>query len=221
MKVVIPVKASSSRVPNKNFRPFHCDRSLFDIAVERILKVVAPGDVYMSCEDHRRAELADRWGINFLPRDPRLAENATPLGDVVRGVCADVPDDDDVMWAHVCDPLFDAYAECADAWTRVRADHDSLVVVHPVRGYLLNADFAPIGFGFGVWHVPSQQLPAMYRLGFTLSILSRHSIARVGYPVGERPYWFVGDEDTVDIDTEQDFRTAQLLYRSVAEGDRR
>jgi CMP-N-acetylneuraminic acid synthetase len=221
MKVVIPVKASSSRVPNKNFRPFHGDRSLFDIAVERVLKVVAADDVYISCEDPSRARLAARWGINFLPRDPRLADNATPLGDVVRDVCADVPGDDEVMWAHVCDPLFDAYAECVDTWARVRADHDSLVVVHPLHGYLLNANFAPIGFGFGVWHVPSQQLPAIYRLGFTLSILSRHSIERVGYPVGERPYWFVGTEDTVDIDTEGDFHTAQLLYRSVVEDTRR
>lgn len=220
MKAVIPVKASSSRVPNKNFRPFHGDRSLFDIAVERVLKVVAACDVYMSSDDHSRAGLATSWGINFLPRDPRLADNATRLDDVVRGVCADVPGDDDVMWAHVCDPLFDAYAECADKWSQVRTDHDSLVVVHPVRGYLLNADFAPLGFGFGAWHVPSQQLPAMYRLGFTLSILSRHSIERVGYPVGERPYWFVGSEETVDIDTEGDFRTAQLLYRSVVEDSR-
>lgn len=219
MKAVIPAKASSSRVPDKNFRPFCGNRSLFDLAVQKVLKVLDPTDVYLSCEDPDKARLADQWGINFLPRDPWLAENATPFTDVVRGVCADVPGDDDVMWAQVCDPLFDNHSQCADIWTKVRADHDSLVVVHPVRGYLLDKDFAPLGFGFGPWHVPSQMLPPLYRFGFTLSILSRHSIERIGYPIGEQPYWFIGPEDTVDIDTEQDFRMARLLYQQlIAEG---
>jgi CMP-N-acetylneuraminic acid synthetase len=217
VKAVIPVKASSSRVKDKNFRPFHDGRSLFDITVERVLKLLPAEDVYMSCEDPAKGAVADSWGVNFLPRDVRLADNATPLTDVIRGVCADVPGGDDIMWAHVCDPLFDAYPECVDTWARVRHAHDSLVVVHPVRGYLLDEHQRPVGFGFGPWHVPSQQLPPMYRLGFTLSVLSRGSISRVGYPVGERPHWFVGSENTVDIDTEWDFRTAQVLYQLAVE----
>jgi CMP-N-acetylneuraminic acid synthetase len=217
MKAVIPAKACSSRVPDKNFRPFHRDRSLFDLTMERLLALFDPDDIYVSCEDGAKEPLVRRYGANFLLRDPRLADNLTPFADVVRGVCAQVPGDDDIVWAHVCDPLFDDHAGCLRTWQAVRAGHDSLVVVHPVRGYFLDRDFRPQGFGFGYWHVPSQQLPPMYRYGFTLSVLTRDSLARTGYTVGERPYWYVASEVTVDIDTERDFALAQLIYaQSVA-----
>jgi CMP-N-acetylneuraminic acid synthetase len=220
MKAVIPVKASSSRVPNKNFRPFHGDRSLFDLAAERLLAHFDPADVYVSCEDPAKEPLAERWGFNFMPRERYLADNLTPFADVVRTICAQVPGEEDIVWAQVCDPLFDEHGACIETWGKVRAGHDSLVVVHPVRGYFLDRDFRPLGFGFGYWHVPSQQLPPMYRYGFTLSILTRESLARVGYPVGERPYWYVGSEETVDIDTESDFALAQVIYaRSRATAD--
>lgn len=212
MKAVIPAKASSKRVPNKNFRPFLGDKSLFDITVERLLRILSPEDIYMSCEDESKYRHAEQYKINFMLRAPRLAENATPWGEVMQTVCMEVPGDDDLMWTQVCDPLFDEHRRCVDIWSDVREQHDTLTVVHPRRGYLLDQNFRPLGFGFGPWHVPSQHLPMNYQLGFTLSILTRESIERVGYPVGARPYWYVASENTVDIDTERDFQVAQILF---------
>ncbi|WUI00411.1 hypothetical protein OHR68_00860 [Spirillospora sp. NBC_00431] len=220
MKAVVPVKASSSRVPNKNFRPFHGDRSLFDLTMEQLLEHFAPADIHVSCEDPQKEALTRRYGVNFMLRERRLADNFTPFADVVQEICAQVPGDEDICWAQVCDPLFREFGRCLETWQEVRAEHDSLVVVHPVRGYFLDRDFRPMGFGFGYWHVPSQKLPAMYRYGFTLSVLTRESLARVGYPVGERPYWYVAAEGAVDIDTEHDFELAQIIYAHSPAGDR-
>jgi CMP-N-acetylneuraminic acid synthetase len=218
MKVVIPVKASSSRVPNKNFREFVDGRSLFDLTAERVLSIFDPQDVFMSCEDPEKKELAAKWGITFLQRHPKFTDNSTPMTDVIRAVCAAVPGTgDDVMWAQVCDPLFDEYRECVTRWEQVRSEHDCLVVVHPMRGYYLDSNFRPDGFGFGPWHVPSQHLPLKYQLSFTLSILTRESIDRVGYYVGARPYWYIGSEHTVDIDSAVDFERARLMYRQLTE----
>jgi CMP-N-acetylneuraminic acid synthetase len=215
MKAVVPAKVCSTRVPGKNFRPFSGARSLFDITIERLLRILPAGDLYLSCEDESKKELADQYEINFMLRDPRLAENSTPWGEVMQTVCLQVPGDDDVLWAQVCDPLFDEHASCVEAWSRVRDRHDTLTVVHPRRGYLLDQNFRPLGFGFGPWHVPSQHLPANYQLGFTLSILTRESIRRVGYPVGANPYWYIASEKVIDIDTEDDFRVAQILFEQT------
>jgi CMP-N-acetylneuraminic acid synthetase len=212
MKAVVPAKASSKRVPNKNFRPFVKNKSLFDITVERLLRILPPEDIYLSCEDESKQRLAEQYKINFMLRDRRLAENTTPWGEVMQTVCLQVPGDDDVMWTQVCDPLFDEHQRCVEAWSQIRDRHDSLTVVHPRRGYLLDQNFRPLGFGFGPWHVPSQQLPANYQLGFTLSILTRESISRVGYPVGAKPYWYIASENMIDIDTELDFRVARILF---------
>lgn len=210
MKAIIPAKASSIRVPNKNFRPFYGDLSLFDIAVQKLLQHLSPDNIYMSCEQAAMEEHARRWDINFLLRDAEYADNYTPFPDCVRAICDGVPDDD-LLWCHVVDPLFDSYGECIDIWRTLAERYDSLVVVYPRRLYLLDASYRPEGFGFGHWHIPSQELPMRYELSDT-AILRRGLIHRLSYHVGVRPHWFHAENYTVDIDTEQDFEIAQVLY---------
>ena len=75
MKAIIPVKKSSTRIPNKNFKEFYDGNSLFDLTVEKLLKSLNPDDIYMSCEDENEKSLAEKWGINFILRDFHLADN--------------------------------------------------------------------------------------------------------------------------------------------------
>jgi N-acylneuraminate cytidylyltransferase len=222
LKAVIPAKNSSSRVPGKNFRPFHEGRSLFDVKVEQLLRHLPAEDIYASSEDPAVAEHAQRLGINFLPREPHLALNETPYAHVVNEVCRKVPGDDDIAWCHVTDPLFDDIGACLKTWEDAREQHDSLVVVYPFRGYLLDTDHRPMGFGFGPWHTPSQQLPVRYQLGFSFSLLRRSTAVSLG-PIGARPYWFHARNRMVDIDDEDDFAMAQVMYSRLgppAPGDR-
>ncbi|WP_405845792.1 hypothetical protein [Streptomyces sp. NBC_01518] len=211
MKAVIPAKNSSTRVPGKNFRPFHEGRSLFDIKVGQLLRHLPAEDIYASSEDRAVAGHAGRLGINFLPREPRLALNETPYAHVVNEICRQVPGDDDIAWCHVTDPLFDDFGACLEAWRGAREEHDSLVVVYPHRSYLLDSEHRPMGFGFGPWHTPSQLLPVRYQLGFTLSLLRRSAAVSLG-PIGARPHWFHARNRMVDIDDEDDFATAQVMY---------
>ncbi|MEV0729729.1 hypothetical protein [Polymorphospora sp. NPDC050346] len=218
IKAVIPAKASSTRVPDKNFRPFHGTRSLLDIKVGQLLTVLPAEQIYVSSEEPACAAHAERLGINFLSRAPELARNETPYASVVSQICRDTPGDDDIMWCHVTDPLFDQYAECLARWREARDHNDALVVVYPRQMYLLDHDHRPMGFGFGPWHRPSQTLPMHYQLGFTLSILRRSTATTLG-PIGANPYWFDAANQPVDIDTEDDFRMAQAIYAYLHEQD--
>lgn len=226
MKVIIPVKDNSKRVPNKNFKSFFNNQSLFDLTVGKLLEVVNPCDIYMSCENEERKTLADRYGVNFILRDVELASNDTPFYDVFNGVCDQVPGSDDVAWCQVIDPMFNGYKECFDLWNNgysslnfgvpgiknVKGSHDSLVVVYPDRGYYLDGSYSPEGFGFGRWHKKSQILPTKYHLTFTLSILTRDAIKKCGYYIGNSPFWYHAKNKHVDIDTESDFTLAQSMY---------
>lgn len=216
MKAVVPAKASSSRVVNKNFRPFYGDASLLDVTVEKLLRVLPPGDIYVSSEDPARESSVERWGVNFLLRSPDLVDNDVPMSEVVRRVCATIPGEDDIMWCQLTDPLFTDYAGCVAAWNNESSTHDSLVVVYPRRLFLLDEAYRPQGFGFGPWHIPSQRLPIRYQLSFTLMILPRETIARVGYYVGANPLWYHANNVSVDIDTEEDFELAQAIYAFYA-----
>ena len=51
LKVAIPLKTNSERVPNKNLRNFIDGDSLFDIKIKQLLKAVKPEDIYVSSEE--------------------------------------------------------------------------------------------------------------------------------------------------------------------------
>jgi CMP-N-acetylneuraminic acid synthetase len=212
MKYVIPAKRSSSRVPDKNYRPFARGKSLLDILVEKLSRLAAPGQVYISSEEESTREIAEEYGATFLPRPEHLAENSYPFQAVVNEVCTQLPDDDDVMWCHATDPLFDEHEAVQQAWqARDPSTSDSIVVVYPMAEYLLDANFNPMGFGFGPWHRPSQELPTFYQLGFTCSIMTRQVATNTGL-VGARPMWYQASNLTIDIDTQAQFDFAARLY---------
>lgn len=207
MDFIIPAKTSSQRVPNKNWRPFRGQDSLVDLVIEKLLNAgVDPERIHISCECAATANpTARRWGVNFLQRSPDLCANEVPLTEWIRSITAQVEGESEIAWCQVCDPLFDEYSECLEIWSQLsRTQYDSLVVCYPWRGYLMTAECQPIGWSFGEHHTPSQQLPEFRTMPFTLSLLTREAIARTGYHVGARPFWYVSRGEHVDIDSPRD-----------------
>lgn len=211
---IIPAKASSTRVPNKNYREFWNGRSLVDLVLGKLQKIPQVKQVFLSCEDASKFTVAADWGIKFVPRSPALCGNDVPMTTYIPGIVRECIGDRkcDVLWAQVCDPMFEDYIGLLDAWDNRSCGHYSACVVYPRRRYLLDASHRPMGFGFGPWHVKSQNLPVHYELNFTASILTPESISRTGYFVGANPLWYEATNTCVDIDTPEDFELARKLY---------
>ena len=215
MKAIVPVKKLSTRVPNKNFRPFYGDPSLFDLKMTSLLAAVDKSDIYVSGDSEDIREHADRYGANFLLRDSYFAKNETPMSEVIVHLTDRLPGEDDVMWVHVTEPFFSDFSKCIGVWNDVSRDHDSLVVVKPQRNYMLDERGEPMNFGFGHWHRPSQNLPKWYVLPFSLHILPRRVIRSYSYYIGRKPYLYEFDNFVFDIDTEQDFEQARSIYATI------
>jgi len=215
VRAIIPAKASSTRVPDKNWRPFHNQSSLVDINIEALLNAgLDVSDIHVSCEIAERLErLTQRWGVTPILCDAARCRNDVSFGRWIRDTCAQLPGDDDLIWSQVCDPLFTEHGTVIEKWPAAIAEgHDSLCVVHPLKLYLLDEHFRPFGWQWGEWHTPSQHLPQLYTFPFTLSILTRGAIKRTGYHVGAKPLWHVSHEDLIDIDTLADFEYAQHIF---------
>ena len=149
MKAVILGKASSRRVPYKNYRAFYQDLSLTDILLEKLTRVIRREDIYLSCEEPEYRKVAKKWGISFIHRDRKYTLLETNTVEVVRGVCGDVPGQDDILYCSSMDPMFDDYETMLRTWEEVREEHDSLNVVYPMKKYFLDQNHLPVGFGFG------------------------------------------------------------------------
>jgi len=213
---IIPAKTNSTRVPNKNWEFFHGGRSLVDITIQHLLDAGADKKrIHISCEDMKATRSAcNFYGVNHLQRSETLCDNSVPLTDWIQSIVSQVPGDSDIAWCHVCDPLFDDHAEVIDAWSHAKEnEHDSICVVHPMKSYLLDPIFNPIGWQFGEFHTPSQKLPQIYQFPFTMSILTRKTIDRFGYHIGKQPFWYISKAGTyIDIDTKDDWDMCQFLF---------
>lgn len=213
MKAVILGKASSKRIIHKNYKPFYKDMCLVDILVEKLVRVLDKKDIFLSCEDSTFHYIAEKWGINFIHREKKYTLLKTNTVEVVYGVCKDIPGQDDILYCSGMDPLFNDYENMFRVWEEEKAGHDTLNVVYPIKNYFLDQNHNPIGFGFGSWHKYSQYIPPLYQISWANEILTRESINRTSYMVGTAPLWFDAYNPTIDIDTEQDWEIAQVLYK--------
>lgn len=212
MKIIIPVKSSSTRVENKNFKEFWNGFSLTDILLQK-LSFKEKKDIYISSEDPKKEKYANRYGCNFLLRDKKLCDNDTPLPEVIRGIVKQIPEEyEEIAWCQVTDPMFNEHEKAFLEWEKNKEKYDSLCVVYPFKKYILNSDHIPINFGFGNWHVKSQNLKNFYDMTFTFSILKKECIEKCGYHIGVKPYWYNASNVHVDIDTKEDFEIASIIY---------
>ena len=215
MKVVIPAKTNSERVPNKNFRPFFKGLSLFDITAQQLADSWSEPrtNIYVSSDAESVRAEADKYGFSFILREERLARNDTPMSEVITGIIGQVPGHDDIAWCQVVDPLFSDYSGAFAAWTRARREgHDSLMVVKPWCQFLVDAHGRPINFHYGEWHCSSQELAKTYQITFSLQIITREAAMRCRYYIGTKPVFYMPDSQTIKISTEEDFAVAQILY---------
>ena len=213
MKVVIPAKEKSSRVPDKNWRPFYNNKCLVEIKIEQLLKLFKPEDMYLSCDAASKITIAKKYGINFSLRNPLLASDATGWSDVVTGIAGEIPcpDDEEILWAEVTSPLFNEYERLLKLWQQNKANHDSLLSVNEIRDFLIDAKGRAINFNYGRWHCPSQELEPIYSMDSTF-IMSKKNMFYFNYPVGKKPFLYINQHKSIEIDTLQEFELSQRLF---------
>ena len=215
MYVVIPAQTQSTRVPLKNIRPFYKDESLLSLKLKQLKKFFHPNRIYVSSEDQRVEEIVKAHDCNFMPRPMSLTGNDILQGDLISNMLEQLPQDqEDVMWVQVTQPLFDAFDDMINCWEKVKDEgYDGIVAVKTLRHHVVSAGGIPINFNFGCWHKVSQKLPKFYEILWAAFIQTRKSFNLTKYHISRNPYFQVFDHiPTVDIDTIEDFESAQALY---------
>ncbi len=212
IKVAIPLKTNSTRVQNKNLRPFHGKDSLFDVKAKQLLNVFQPEDVFVSCEDLAVRPHIEKYGFNFLHRDLSLTPNSAPWSDVIKDIVTKIDDTSDIMWVQVTQPLFDDFSGVMKKWREIYDNYDSLTVVQKLRHHILNEHGMPVNFNFGYWHKISQELPNYYFVTWACFCMKREMLKQCYYNIGRNSYLYDTDANLVDIDTEDDFEIAKIIY---------
>lgn len=211
---IVPMRHDSERVKGKNYRPLgglplyhHVLRTL--LSSEAVHRVVIDTDSDLIAED----AAAHFPQVRVVPRPPHLTDGAIPMNDVLLNTVAGL-DGELFLQTHSTNPFL--RASTVDAAVQRFCDslprNDSLFGVTRIQARLWRAD------GSAVNHDPetllrTQDLEPVFLENSTLYLFTRDVLRRRHNRVGASPLLFEVDPvESLDIDTEDDFRLAERLW---------
>jgi len=225
LTALIAVKKESTRVPNKNFRPF-ADTTLLDLKLDQLLPLVGDGTlngIVVSTDSEEALErVSKRPGCVVGHKRPdEFCSNTIPMSMVYSylaksgGITYSFPMmSRDIIWVQVTNPLVDTGVYRAAIQTYLAFDkaYDCVLSMSPVQEYLFHKG-KPLNFKRSPWG-RSQDLTDVYAFNLAFSVLSRANMEKWGSLVGKGPYFYHLDRLTGwDIDWPEDFDFCEMMYK--------
>ncbi len=215
---VIPVKSVSERVESKNFRNFFNDMSLFDLLINQLLDSEAFDDIYVSSNSISLEKKILSKGIKFIRRDDEYCNNEIPWSDVIAHVASSLPEksETNLAWCHTTSPTFNSYKSAVDKYYEIcKNGHDGLITVLKSTDFIISEKKQPLNYAWGPWHKYSQFLDNYFYITGALFITSINQMIKNRYVISKNPFLYeVSPFEAVDIDTEYDFKLAQILMQN-------
>ncbi|MBI4118609.1 MAG: acylneuraminate cytidylyltransferase family protein [Parcubacteria group bacterium] len=211
IKALIPVRSGSTRVPNKNIRPF-ADATLLDIKIQQLLKVPLLDGIVVNSNDDEMLKIASQYErVELVKRDQKFATNTVSMTDVFQDMAEHFPGDV-IVYCAVTYPLLGTETIGKIVAKYIEGAHDSVAPVSRVRQFLYKEN-KPLNFD--PMHFPrSQDLPDIVALHWGAPVIARELMVERKNPVGANPFLYeLTEEEALDIDTPFDFEIAEQLYR--------
>jgi N-acylneuraminate cytidylyltransferase len=212
---ILPVKGSSSRVKDKNIRPF-AGTTLLDVKLRVLVDSGIADEILVSSDSDLVLEMASGYSsVRTHRRDAYYCSDSTPYSEVCEHLIR-IARGRDIVWTHVTSPLISAETYCR-AWETYqkldREKFDSVIGMRRLQCFLWNQQHVPMNYTTEE-HVYSQYLDPIYAIDNSLFIVSKDVGLCRKFNYGFRPYIFeTPARETLDIDWEEDFEYAEYRYR--------
>ena len=210
---VVPVKGSSSRLPNKNILPFG-DSNLLQHKIEQLKQVKGLHEIIVSSDSDEMLAIGEKCGVKAVKRPIQLANESVPFGMFLEYVC-DIMEGDHLMWACATSPCVEPYLYEKAMKTyleKLEEGYDSLITCSPYQTYLMDEN-GPMNFKMGLEHKNSEQLPMLYHFTNGIDLAPREKVREWHYNYGPKAYrLLVNKREAADIDDVYDYEMAKVLY---------
>lgn len=216
---IIPVRAGSRRLPNKNILPFG-DSNLLINKIRQLKRVPMIDEIVVSSDSDLMLKMAKDEGVFSHKRPIEYADEKTKsFGEVVEFCAKDAAHAENVIWAPCVCPLCDEF-NFTDAINKYEdlvlkfGEYDSVISAKMFKEYLWDEE-KPLNYKLGLGHVPSQQLPNYQVIVNGFYIAPRKKMIEWQYFFGLKPYrLIISKREAVDIDDKEDFLIAEALLKT-------
>ena len=222
---LLPMKANSQRVKNKNFRAM-AGKPLFRHVLDTLLSIEMIDKIVINTDAIRVLEnmgLPSNARVTLRERSHHLCGDTVSMNRVLADDVEAEPADIYIM-THTTNPLISAETICAATRKYLTATEaniaDSLFTVNKIQTRFYTAD------GQAINHDPdnlvqTQDLTPWYEENSNLYIFSASSFSKTNARIGKRPLLYeMNKQEAVDIDEMADWEIAEalLLHRGKREG---
>ena len=207
---MVPVRAGSTRVPDKNTRPFG-DTSLLHLKLKLLKTIDGITQIVVSTDCEKSADIARKEGATVQWRNEYYAGSSVTNDQHWLHIAETTPGDI-VFLAQVTSPLLRVSSMQAALNSFLSLDtHDSINSVSAEKKFLWK-DEKPINYDIN-FTPKSHDLPDIVSLNFAITIISRQTMIERKNVVGYQPTFVVLDKvESLDIDDLIDFKIAELMY---------
>lgn len=212
MKIVafVPIKLNNERFPGKNVKCFDDGKALLSYFLEKITQIKLINEFYVFCSDEKIKDyLVPK--CNFLKRPKYLDSKETSPQDIINEFIQRI-EADIYCVCHCTNPFvsLEHFNETIEAL--LTGDFDSSFSAYKIQKLLWKKDGSALNFN--PCAIPRTQdleplydeIPAIYAFKKEMFLKYRRRIGKKAYITK------VSTLESVDIDYEQDFIIANLLY---------
>ncbi len=210
---MVPVRAGSTRVPNKNTRPFG-DTSLLQLKLKLLKKVKGIDEIVVSTDCEISADIAFKNGAKVQWRNKYYA-GSNVTNDQHWLHIAETTPGDIVFLAQVTSPLLRVRSMQDSLNSFLSSDiYDSINSVSTEKKFLWK-NGKPINYDINVTP-KSQDLPDIVSLNFAITIIKKQKMIERKNVVGYKPTFFELDKvEALDVDDLIDFKIGELMYQEL------
>lgn len=204
MKIFIPIKDNSERVPKKNFRLFN-NKKLFCYVIDRLLE--HDFEIYVDTDSSEVMEYYKNTNVVVIERKPELRGHKTSVVDLIQSFIEDHNIDDYICQIHVTSPLLTPEL-LKEAYSMLN-EYDSVTgcdILYKMFWKKTDGAFEPINHDPNVL-IPTQDLDPLYIENSTFFMVHSSSVLKNHKRMSDNNYFFeVPFPQNLDIDTEDDLK---------------
>ena len=210
MKILIPARGGSKRIPKKNIVDL-CGKPLISYAIEASLDLT--GEVYVSTDSLEIEEVSKEYGAKVIKRPSGIAADSSPAAPVVDHFLETVPNVDEFIYIQPTSPLVTSDDIALGVSKYQQDSYDTVMAVYEERQFRWTKDGNPDNFER--CNKPlSQDLTSWYVECGAFYVTAKDSFIKnkslVGGSVG---FVVLPKLRAIDIDTFEDLKLVESIIK--------
>jgi CMP-N,N'-diacetyllegionaminic acid synthase len=212
---LIPCRSGSTRVKNKNTKPFY-NTTLVENKIKMCInlkKLNYINDIIINTDCEIVINIAKKYNLKTHLREKYYASSECPAYKYFNHI-AKVTECDHILLCQVTCPIIklETYIDIINKYQKLDNNFDSIITVKDVKEHLwLNNK--PLNYTLNK-SPNSQDLPDIKRITYGINILPREIMIENCNAIGNKPYLYTLDDfESIDIDTPFDFNYAEYVFK--------